>query len=237
MSRENMTTLLIGASGGIGQAVAKQLAAQGHALVLCGRNEMALENLRTGLPNHKTHRVLVVDINHSTGRDQIVSEVASAQISRIINLAGINQLIAFEKQSAESIEATIQTNLTSIMVLTHDLIPILAKMEKSMLINVGSALGAIGIPGYVTYCASKFALRGFCEALSRELSDSTIQIRYFAPRTTQTSINSDKANAMNTELGNRIDSTEYVAKELLRFLETEKESCHPWMAGKAVCQD
>ncbi|WP_420555143.1 SDR family oxidoreductase [Neptuniibacter marinus] len=226
MSLETKTSLIIGASGGIGQAVAKKLAEQGQNIFLCGRNETALADLKANLLHQDQHTLLIADVVSAQGREAIVTEVSRSPIDTIINVAGINQLTAFEQQTTESIEAMIHTNLTAIMLLTHDLIPLLETRSNSTLVNVGSTLGAIGLPGYVTYCASKFALRGFCEALSRELADKPINIKYFAPRTTETSINSDSANAMNTELGNKADSTQHVANELIRFLETDKDSCH-----------
>ena len=63
-----------------------------------------------------------------------------------------------------------------------------------MIVNVGSTFGAIGFPGYSLYCASKFGLRGFSEALARELSDSTVRVVYVAPRATRTSMNSFAAS-------------------------------------------
>lgn len=226
MTLPDKTTLIIGASGGIGQALAQQLAEQGESLVLCGRNQTALAHLKTNLAAQEKHTILIADLTSVAGREAIVLAVSNAPIDTIINLAGTNQLSAFKKQTHESIETTIHTNLTAIMLLIHDLIPLLETRSSSTLVNVGSTLGAIGLPGYVTYCTSKFALRGFSEALSRELADTAINVKYFAPRTTETSINSARANAMNMELGNKADSTQYVANELIRFLATEKESCH-----------
>ncbi|WP_350609614.1 SDR family NAD(P)-dependent oxidoreductase, partial [Pseudoalteromonas sp. 41-MNA-CIBAN-0057] len=57
------------------------------------------------------------------------------------------------------------------------------------IVNVGSSFGSIGYPYQTLYCASKFGLRGFSEALSRELSDTGVRVTYLAPRATDTDIN------------------------------------------------
>lgn len=90
-------------------------------------------------------------------------------------------------------------------------------MPKTV-VNVGSTLGSIGFPFYTSYCATKFGLRGFTEALQRELADSENTILYFAPRATKTSMNSAAVNAMNKHLGNGIDSPEQVANALVAQL-------------------
>ena len=92
----------------------------------------------------------------------------------------------------------------------------------SQIVNMGSTFGSIGYPGYVSYCASKFALRGATEALSREYSNSQIQFKYFSPRATNTAMNSPVVVEMNAKLGVKMDSPEFVAAELYQFLQNDK---------------
>ena len=105
------------------------------------------------------------------------------------------------------------------MLLTQTLLPELQRKSSAMIVNVGSAFGSIGYPGFTGYSASKFGLRGFTEALKRELSDSAVQVLYFAPRATDTSINSDAVVAMNRELGNQSDSPALVAAALVQQIQ------------------
>jgi short-subunit dehydrogenase len=93
--------------------------------------------------------------------------------------------------------------------------------EKAQIINIGSIFGYLGFPGFTSYCASKFGLRGFSQSLRRELSDTNIAVRYFAPRATRTNINSDAVTQMNQELKTTSDTTEFVASELMKFLKTD----------------
>ncbi|MEH6814639.1 MAG: SDR family NAD(P)-dependent oxidoreductase, partial [Motiliproteus sp.] len=110
-------------------------------------------------------------------------------------------------------------NLTGTMLLTHALLPLLKAQPQARIVNVGSTFGSIGYPGYVSYCSTKFALRGFTEALSRELSDSNVMVQYFAPRATRTGLNSDAADALNEALNNSVDSPAEVARELFKFIQ------------------
>jgi short-subunit dehydrogenase len=87
---------------------------------------------------------------------------------------------------------------------------------------VGSAFGSIGHPGFTGYCATKFGLRGFTEALQRELADSGIQVKYFAPRATETTINSSDVVQLNQQLGNSMDSPKWVAEQLMKQLKSNE---------------
>lgn len=86
------------------------------------------------------------------------------------------------------------------------------------MVNLGSAFGSLGYPGFSLYCASKFGLRGFSEALARELADSKIRILHLAPRATATAMNDRRVDALNETLGNAVDPPEAVARALLRLL-------------------
>ena len=110
--------------------------------------------------------------------------------------------------------------------LTKYLLPLLKCSADGGVVNVGSTFGAIGYPGFSTYCASKFGLRGYSEALRRELSDSSLQVFYLAPRATNTAINSSRVANLNSELGNAVDEPIIVAKALLKQLQKNRMNCY-----------
>jgi len=91
---------------------------------------------------------------------------------------------------------------------------------QGQIVNIGSIFGSIGYPGSTVYCASKFGIRGFSEALNRELMDTNVKVRYFAPRATKTAINNEQVVAMNNALGTKMDSADYVANEFVAFLQS-----------------
>jgi len=215
---DNKTILLTGASGGIGSEVAKLLSTQGATLVLVGRDEAQLEVLNRQLGGQ--HHIVAADISTQQGRQSILSvcQQEAIDLDIVINNAGIGQFSLLADLDEAAIAAIINVNLTSTMLLTQTLLPLLLKRPSAEIINVGSILGSIGFPGSTVYCASKFGLRGFTEALRRELSDTAVTARYFAPRATKTAINDDDVVSMNNELGTKMDAAEDVAKELVSFL-------------------
>ncbi|MFW1678747.1 SDR family oxidoreductase [Pontibacter sp. JAM-7] len=217
MQWSEMRLVLTGASGGLGQAIACALAAQGCSLLLVGRSGLKLQQLLARLPKAQGQRHLIVeaDIRLPEQREILAQQAETAGVNGLINLAGSNQFVLFEQQTDEAIADMLQTNLIAAMQLTRRLLPRLRQQPEGLVVNVGSILGSIGFPGYATYCASKFALRGFSETLARELADSTLRVLYFAPRAAQTSLNSDAAMAMNLHLGSTIDSAETVARALV----------------------
>ena len=221
MNLNNMTILVTGASGGIGAAVAEALDKQGAQLMLVGRQQQTLETLAnklTGIPI-----IIVADLNSSEGRERIIKQcIQSGGLDLIINLAGIMDFQFFEKQSTDAIEQIITTNLLSPMLLCNRLIPLLKQKPEAAIVNIGSTFGSIGHPGFTSYCASKFGLRGFTEALQRELAETNIRVFYLAPRATATNLNSYNVNQLNDALGNATDSPEQVASELITLLKSNK---------------
>jgi len=211
--------IITGASGGIGQAIAKELDQAGYRLYLHGRNKTALQSLQAELNGE--HQLLIGDLNQLDVLQSLLDQAfAGGHIDLLVNNAGISSFGELASCTSAVIEAQIQTNLIAPMQVTQGFVQRVQRRgnNRSKIINIGSAFGGIGFAGFSPYCASKFGLRGFSEALSRELADSSIQVCYFAPRATQTPINSDTVTQLNMKLGNAVDTPEYVAKAFMRFL-------------------
>lgn len=222
MELRGKTVLLTGASGGIGQAIALQLAAAGARLVLVARNAARLATLQAELiaKHPADHQIFSADLTKEQERQDLLAFVRGLQgIDLLINNAGISQ---FGLVAQQDYATQLSTNLLMPMLLTQTLLPELQRKAAAMIVNVGSAFGSIGYPGFTGYSASKFGLRGFTEALKRELSDSAVQVLYFAPRATDTAINSDAVVAMNRELGNQSDSPALVAAALVQQIQQDQ---------------
>lgn len=224
MKLKGKLILLTGASGGIGQAIARRLAAQGARLILVGRSTQQLNTLARELHVLVNEGfVLQADITSRKGRDTIRTALLALQepLDALINCAGVNLFGMLEDSDPEAIEQLINTNVTATILLTRLVLPFLHK-DSGRIVNIGSSFGGLGYPGFSVYCASKFALRGFSEALRRELSDTPIQVAYLAPRATNTSLNSDAVYAMNRELGTAMDEPEVVAARLELMLSAKR---------------
>lgn len=224
--------ILTGATGGIGKAIAKQLVTQDATLILVGRNLESLEQVAKDLitDKHCSGKIYkcATDITTAEGRHYLAEFITTIneQVNMLINGAGINDFKLFEQQSSDLISQMIHVNCTSPMLLIHELYSYFKKQPAAQIINIGSTFGSIGYPGYSSYCASKFALRGFTESLSRESADTNIKVRYFSPRATSTPINSNAVIEMNKELNVNMDSPEEVARQFCQFIKTDDNSMY-----------
>jgi len=219
--------LLAGATGGIGRAIAKEFDRAGAHLLLLGRNRERLTALQQSLPGK--HHVIAADINDAGQRASVVERCGQQGLDIFINAIGVMDFGLFDKQDSAAIEAMVSTNLLAPMLLCRQLLPLLKQREEAAIVNIGSIFGSIGHPGFTAYCATKFGLRGFTEALQRELHDSPVRVSYLAPRATQTDLNSAAVTALNQALGNATDAPERVASELMKVLgEKRRQSYMGW---------
>ncbi|MEH6347648.1 MAG: SDR family oxidoreductase [Bermanella sp.] len=229
MKTNQINAVITGATGGIGRSFAQHLVQSGATIIMVGRNTIALKELQNELltqlvvkPN-QVH-IFPCDLLKSEDRQNLVEHIENFKIpvNTLINNAGDNEFALIEDLSEERIEKIMRLNTLTPMLLSRALISHLSKQEQSQIVNIGSTFGSIGYPGYSAYCASKYALRGFSEALRRELSDGPIAVKYLSPRATQTSLNSASVNAMNKELKVAMDSTHVVAGQLIKLLESKR---------------
>jgi len=213
---EKQVCLLTGASGGIGEAIARQLANLGVSLILTGRNINKLGALVESLPGQ--HTVVCADLTLSEDMDNVVALCREKSVTMLINNAGVTETGSITTTSSNNIEAILRTNLMVPISLTQRLIPILQRASDAHIVNVGSTFGSIGFAYHSLYCASKFGLRGFTESLMREYAGSGLHLHYFAPRATETAINSAQVMSMNKALGNAVDDPNDVAAMLVDML-------------------
>ena len=222
MRIKNLTAVLTGATGGIGRAIAAELLDHGAALLMVARDKEALSELALSFADHKDRVATIrADITDPTQREQVCDQALHWRggVNALINTAGICDFSIFQEQSAARIDAAFAVNVQAPIHLCHVLIPHLQRAPAACIVNVGSVYGAIGYPGYAVYSATKFALRGFTEALRRELDRTSVRVHYLAPRATQTSMNSPAAQRLNAELRVTVDPPNLVARELRSMIE------------------
>jgi short-subunit dehydrogenase len=216
--------LITGGAGGIGRALAGELLEAGASVLLVGRSATALADAAHTLGGDGTRvGTLVADITSAADRLRLVAYASTwnGGIDVLVNNAGVSHFGLYGDATPESIEQTLAINLLAPMLLVRALLPTLAKRPQAAIVNVGSVFGAIGYPGNATYSAAKFGLRGFSEALRRELSGGAVRVLHVAPRATRTAINSRAVEALNLELGVATDAPEAVAAWIRERLELE----------------
>lgn len=220
MKAADARVLLTGAGGGIGDAMARALLARGAAVLLVGRSAERLA-AQAGRLGGRGVEWVRADL---TTDDGIAAVAAAAQAFRanvVVHAAGVPGFGAFEHLPAAQMADVIQTNLLAPMRLTQALLPQLRRRARAQLVFVGSAVGAIGLPGFAVYGASKAGLQRFAEALRRELADTPVRVQLLGPRSTRTPFNDASVEAYNDATRTAMDTPEQVADALVALIESE----------------
>lgn len=226
--------LLTGAAGGIGQAAAEALAARGAGLLLSGRRAEPLKALAEALAARHGGSVGPVpasgpaprfawapaDLARPDDLARLAAQADALPVDGVVHNAGAPAFGRFEAADPAELAAVLHTNLLAPLLLTQALLPGLRRRPKATVVAIGSALGRLGLPGHVAYGASKFGLRGFCEALRRELAGSPVAVQHLGPRAVQTGFNSPAAEAHRQASGARADPPDRVAQALVRLIES-----------------
>ena len=209
--------LLTGASGGIGSALARALARRGARLILLGRRRerlapLAAEIRQAGPPAW----IMEADLETADPAALIAACLALAgRIDVLVNCAGIQLFGGAEHEAAGDTARLFAANLVVPVQLCNAVLPHMLARGSGRLVNVGSIFGSIGFPFFTSYCASKFGLRGYCQALRRELGGRGVDVTYVAPRYTRTGFNQDRVARMASALGMNQDDPERVAARIV----------------------
>ncbi len=214
MKLERARVLVTGATGGIGEVLVKHLESEGCRVLRHGFRHLSSEEASQS-------SYCRADLRSMDETRELATAAREFGINILINNCGVNQFSRFEDAD---IDGLISSNVTGPMRLTQMLLPHLKKQPAAMIVNVGSTFGQIGFPGYVTYCASKAALKGFSEALRRELADSAVRVLHVSPRATNTAMNSESVKALNERLGSGSDEPEVLAQKMIKALKDDADA-------------
>lgn len=223
MRLDTASVVLTGAAGGIGAPTAQALAAAGARLLLVGRDAgrlAALAHELGGGPDGRRVAWLAADLTTADGVDAVRRAALAREADVLINNAGIASFGRFESLDPQHLADVLATNLLAPMRLTQALLPGLRLRRAAAVLNVGSVLGRLGLPGFAAYGAAKFGLRGFSEALRRELAGSTVKVQYLGPRVTATGFNSAEVEAYHRATRTGSDRPEAVAAALVALLKS-----------------
>ncbi|XP_057977404.1 uncharacterized protein LOC131164315 [Malania oleifera] len=187
---EDKVVWITGASRGIGEVLAKQLARLGAKLILSARNEAELEQVKNQLTGrHAPHDVKILPLDLASGEDSLREAVEKAE--SLFPHAGVDYMIhnaAFQhpKTSAldvteEGLKATFNVNVLGTISLTQLLLPFMLKRGRGHFVVMSSTAGKTPAPGQAVYSASKHALNGYFHTLRSELSQKGIRVTIVCP--------------------------------------------------------
>ena len=223
------TALITGASAGIGEAFAQQLAQRGTNLVLVARSGDKLQEIASKLKEKYQIRVdvIVKDLTEVNAAQSIfdITQSQGLTIDTLINNAGFGDYGEFSSRDGEKQIKMIQLNILTLVDLTHKFLPSMRSRESGNIINIASIAAFQPMPYLSVYAASKAFVLSFSEALWGENKDVGVRVLAVCPGPTETNF-FDRANFPDSFAGktSSISTPEEVVKDTLQALDSDKQT-------------
>ena len=240
----NKLALVTGASEGIGFAVVQALLTAGADVVFTSRNLQKLQKAFNLLQVHKTHPeqklyFKAFDVSDATDCAAKLAETIQewGVPDLVINCAGLARPAYLIDETLTDFDAMLKTNLVGIVNVCRNVVPHLIKAGKGHIVNTASIAGFVGLFGYTGYCASKYAVMGFSEALKRELKPYGVAVSVLCPPNTQTpGLLQENLNKpieiLKTEEKIKPVTADFVAQYLLKNIPKQKFYLIPTFDGR-----
>ena len=181
--------LIIGASGGIGNAISKKLAEKNYNLFLIGKNKNKLLKLKKEI---KKENIIVeiesVDLTDEKQIDKSIKKIKKTfgKIDILINTSGLFLIKSIDKTTIKEFEESFKINVRAPFIFSKEFSKDMKKSKWGRIVNIGSSSAYSGFKNSTAYCSSKHALLGFSRALFSELKDNNVRVYSISPGSTQT---------------------------------------------------
>jgi short-subunit dehydrogenase len=215
MRFEGKAVLLTGGAGGLGGLIARQLEHEGARVCVLDRIAPL------GVSEFLRHDLASVD-----GIEAAAAAASARRVDVLFNLAGIQHFGPLEAQSPEHVVASYMVNLVAPVRLTQAVLPQMRARGGGHVVNVGSIFGSINFAHFVTYSSAKAGLRGFSQALRREVAGSGIDVTYVAPRAVRTPLNSPKVMEFARLTRMNMDEPAEIAPRILAAVRARKREAY-----------
>lgn len=234
-----LTVWITGASSGIGEHLAYEFARTGANLVLSARNKSELDrvafNSREIMKNsHQDIKVIPLDLTEFDESIKIVREnLKDVNIDILVNNAGMSQrTLCIETVDSLDVEKRIiNLNFLGTVAMTKALLPHFVNKKSGQIVNINSVAGLVGSPLRTAYSASKFALKGYMEALRAELAEYNIFVTDIYPGFIQTNLSKNalaadggKFGKTDNDIATGMPASEFARKAIYSIYTKEKES-------------
>jgi 3-oxoacyl-[acyl-carrier protein] reductase len=184
MLLENEIAFVTGASRGIGQAIAKELATQGATVVGTATSEKGAAAITDYLQQQQAKGTgMMLDVTDQASVEKVVTDIEAqfGTVSILVNNAGITRDNLLMRMKQEEWDAIMQTNLTSLFRVTKACLRSMMKARRGRIVSIASVVGASGNAGQANYAAAKAGVIGFTKSLAREVGSRGITANVVAP--------------------------------------------------------
>jgi short-subunit dehydrogenase len=172
--------LLSGATGGIGRAIAEELAVHGASLILSSRRKDELEELADSLPGGaRRHKAVVADLAKQGAAEKLVEDAGDVDV--LVANAALPASGKLENFSSEEVQRAIRVNFESPILMARAIASKLAKKGEGHLVFISSLSGKIGSPRSALYSSTKFGLRGFAFGLREDMHPHGVGVSVVSP--------------------------------------------------------
>lgn len=208
---EGKRIVLTGAAGGIGSLLATRLRAAGGIVTGIDRVDCPA-----------CDDTIIADLSTLAGLAEISATLAHAHVDSLVNVAGLQYFGPFEQQPADNIWLGYTVNLIAPATLSRAVLPQMKTRGSGQIVNIGSMLGAVKYPFFVSYSSAKAGLQGLSEAMRRELHGSGIAVTHIAPRAARTAFNSPAVMRFMELTKMQTDEPDFVADRIVRAIIARK---------------
>ncbi len=181
---DNKVAIVTGASGGIGEAVARRLAQEGMCVLLAARREERLQELARAIQADGGQALAVAaDVRRHADVEHIVGVTMEkwGRVDVLVNNAGVSYDRPLISMDVVQVEEEVQVNLLAAIECTRAALKPMLTQRSGHIINIASIAGLIGLPGATVYNATKYGLIGFSEGLDREVRRYGVRVSAFCP--------------------------------------------------------
>lgn len=191
---------ITGASSGIGEALALELARRGAQLVLSARRETELQRVKSACVRSDEHLVLALDLSDGEALEPATTKVLEryGRIDVLINNGGISQRGTAVETQLEVDRRIMEVNYMGTVALTKAVLPSMLARRSGQIVVISSLMGLIGTPMRSAYAASKHALQGFFDCLRAEVHDQGINVCVISPGYVRTDVTKNALTADGT---------------------------------------
>jgi short-subunit dehydrogenase len=218
MPFEGKNVVITGGAGGIGSLICKSFIEQGAKLTIVDR-----------VSKHEVEGVVDLiqgDLSTQEGIFKVAETLRLQSVDVLINLAGLQYFGLLEDQQPEHLVKMYMVNLVAPALLTQAVLPAMKSLGHGHIVNIGSTFGSINFAHFVTYSSTKSGLKGFSEALRREVSDLGIHVTYVAPRAVKTPLNTEKVMQLAEMTKMHMDAPEVVAEKIVQAIVHKKKDAY-----------